>query len=138
MSLARKKALSVFGFKVRRFSGSSRSANYDRKNAFHHLGKFCQSNDIDSLFSMANTLSELFLLKGELITTDPFGDRETSYWSVPQGSCHEWIQSLTTSEGPERKFVSFRISFDNNDVRCDLVKRMPVCLVVIFCLISSI
>ncbi|KNN25097.1 hypothetical protein AEV12_18000, partial [Salmonella enterica subsp. enterica serovar Kentucky] len=25
------------------------------KNAFHHLGKFCQSNDIDSLFSMANT-----------------------------------------------------------------------------------
>ncbi|MGT2397455.1 hypothetical protein ACVDHD_23735, partial [Enterobacter roggenkampii] len=72
---------------------------------------------------MANTLSELFLLKGELITTDPFGDRETSYWSVPQGSCHEWIQSLTTSEGPESKFVSFRISFDNNDERCDLVKK---------------
>ena len=83
---------------------------------------------------MANTLSELFLLKGELITTDPFGDRETSYWSVPQGSCHEWIQSLTTSEGPERKFVSFRISFDNNDVRCDLVKECPYAWLLSFAL----
>ncbi len=34
-----KKALSVFGFKVRRFSGSSRSANYDRKKRVSSFGK---------------------------------------------------------------------------------------------------
>ncbi|MGV7963820.1 hypothetical protein QPK13_22980 [Photorhabdus tasmaniensis] len=93
------------------------------KNVLKFVGNFCHSNDAESLSGMAIILSELFLLQGELSTSNAFGDRETSYWSVAQGPCHEWVQSVLDSEDNDRKFISFRLSFDNTEARRCLVEK---------------
>lgn len=86
-------------------------------------GQFCHDNDAESLSAMAIILSELFLLQGELSTSNEYGDHETSYWTVAQGPCDEWVQSLLASENGRRTFNSFRITFDNSEERRSLVEK---------------
>ncbi|MDC9046497.1 hypothetical protein PSJ58_00535 [Escherichia coli] len=108
------------------------------KGALKCVGQFCHDNDAESLSAMAIILSELFLLQGELSTSNEYGDHETSYWTVAQGPCDEWVQSLLASENGRRTFNSFRITFDNSEERRSLVEKMPKCWGVIYCLILSI
>ncbi|EPD1477610.1 hypothetical protein ACR6E7_004732, partial [Escherichia coli] len=93
------------------------------KGALKCVGQFCHDNDAESLSAMAIILSELFLLQGELSTSNEYGDHETSYWTVAQGPCDEWVQSLLASENGRRTFNSFRITFDNSEERRSLVEK---------------
>jgi len=93
------------------------------KGALKYVGHFCHDNDAESLSTMAVILSELFLLQGELSTSDEYGDLETSHWSVAQGPCNEWVQSLLASENGRRKFISFRITFDKSDERRRIIEE---------------
>lgn len=93
------------------------------KGALKSVGQFCYSNDAESLSAMAITLSELFLLQGELSTINEYGDHETSFWTVAQGPCDEWVQSVLASEDGRRTFNSFRVTFDNSEERRCLVEK---------------
>ncbi|MGI5816403.1 hypothetical protein [Escherichia coli] len=93
------------------------------KGALKYVGQFCHDNDAKSLSAMAIILSELFLLQGELSTSNKYGDHETSYWSVAQGPCDEWVQSILECEDGQRRFIGFRITFDSSEERRRLVEK---------------
>ncbi len=95
--------------------------NKIEKNVAKHVTTFCYSNNADSLQQAAVVLSELFLLKGELTTSDRYGDRSTHYWSVSNGDVSAWLHSYLNREQSDHLFVAFRIYFDEPPARSSLV-----------------
>ena len=83
--------------------------------------RFFIERDISLLRSASETLSELFLLKGELILKDKYGDREYCYWSVTNGPSEEWIKEV--AEANDKSVVSFNIDFDPCEQRKEHVLK---------------
>ena len=102
-------------------------------------GNFAMTTMLSLYQRWRSSFPSFFLLQGELSTSNEYGDHETSYWTVAQGPCDEWVQSLLASENGRRTFNSFSYNFRQlRRAPQPRRKKMPKCWGVIYCLILSI